>query len=90
MCYDWYISVTIFPHIVSTLEQFPPLNSFRSKKSVYKVKIEILRQLFEFDTISKFKRIASEETNVCYKEKYTKRSSNTLLRLVYFSVKQTV
>jgi hypothetical protein len=28
--------------------------------------------------------------NVCYKEKYTKRSSNTLLRLVYFSVKQTL
>ena len=29
-------------------------------------------------------------SNVCYKEKYTKRSSNTLLRLVYFSVKQTL
>ena len=27
--------LTVFPHIVSTLEYFPPLNSFRSKKSVY-------------------------------------------------------
>ena len=31
-----------------------------------------------------------DNTNICSKEKYTKRSSNTLLRLVYFSVEQTL
>ena len=35
---------------------FPPLNSFSSKNSVYKVKIEILRQLFQLATISKLRK----------------------------------
>ena len=37
--------------------------SFHCKNSVYSVKIEILRQLFEFASISKFKkRIVTPET----------------------------
>ena len=33
-----YIKNTVFPIIVPALEYFPPLNSFRSKNSVYLVK----------------------------------------------------
>ena len=35
---------TIFPRIVSSLEQFPPLNSFRS---IYYIKVKLLWKLYE-------------------------------------------
>ena len=49
---------TVFSHIVSVLELFPPLNSFRCKKN------QFIKQLFEFPTMyfQIQKRIAAAET----------------------------
>ena len=33
-----YLLITVFPGIFSSLEQFPPFNSFRGNYSIYKVK----------------------------------------------------
>ena len=48
-CTHHNLKDTIFPHLVSAIEQFPPLNSFRSKNLVSQVKkIEICSNYLSF------------------------------------------
>ena len=73
---------------ISTLQatQWPELQIF------VKILCCLFFYFYETDLVGKkashFRLYSS--TNVCSVEKYTKRSSNTLLSLVYFSAEQTL
>ena len=55
------ISVMLFPRYFSFVSiSWEYLNNFRSKKSVYYVKYWNLKQLFEFSTIFRFKKVSME------------------------------
>ena len=57
---EMFIKWTIFPQIVSTLEYFQPLNSFRR---IYYIKVKFLRKLYEnINIFQPQKRIVSTET----------------------------
>ena len=73
----------LFPHIVSALKQFPPLNSFHSKNSVYQVKNSNLLQLFEFFTISKLKKKNRFHRN--YIRKYSNSKTGQMAVLTSFA-----